>query len=615
MKAATPIVESECTPMLPGVVEPEPEQHCNGAVLNGHTNGVHRENAGADVQHPVVDLQQEDGDASESASPKPIIPAEDLRKRAKIATLFRTSTRSIADEDENQTIVTATGKVVSGNIASDKNLSSSMKQTDKENRTMQELNTYMTSVFSARIQSKHQQIALSIVNGRFFGSGVACLILLNAIFIGLETDYNDAQENGEKPNLGWVAAETIFTFLFLAELIVRLLSEPFKEFFLDTWNIFDTVIVVSAVVDLVANLSAPTQGENSGAGNLTVLRIFRILRLARIVRLLRVFKELQLLVAGIVGSVRVLGWVWILLIMVIYIFAVFATRTIAHNHRDDKDIQGLIGKLPKSMFTFFVIMTTERWADIARTLGSAEPVSYAVILLFISTTTYAMINVVIAVIVDVTMSRASEIKNDALTQKNKIEQSALVKVMDVFKRADENGDGFLTKDEFLKGLQRPDVRELLFSADVSLRDADELFDILDTDESGSLTCSEFLDGVQRARGAARSKELLEMHCDVWKASGHWKRELFDLKEEVDGSMLKRLQETKSLLMDVGDIRAEFDSQADHFVKALREDNLKASSAIGKVSLSGLKKSAMPAPLPPEDPIRDEGANRTNDGYP
>merc|ERR1719498_1696399 len=102
--------------------------------------------------------------------------------------------------------------------------------------------------------------------------------------------------------------------------------------------------------------------------------------------------------------------------------------------------------------------------------------------------------------------------------------------MDVFKRADENDDGMLTKQEFLTGLENKDIRELLFSADVSLRDVNELFDILDTDESGSLTCQEFLDGVQRARGEARAKDLLELHCDIWKASRRGTNDLNDLKQ-------------------------------------------------------------------------------------
>jgi len=126
------------------------------------------------------------------------------------------------------------------------------------------------------------------------------------------------------------------------------------------------------------------------------------------------------------------------------------------------------------MFTFFVIMTLEAWPDIARGLGEVEPFSIAVIILYLTVTTYAVLNVVIAVIVDVTLSRASEIKEDTGAQAQKEEQRIYGKIYEVFKRADTNGDDMLTKEEFLQALKNQGILQLLHGVQVNPRDADEL---------------------------------------------------------------------------------------------------------------------------------------------
>ena len=52
----------------------------------------------------------------------------------------------------------------------------------------------------------------------------------------------------------------------------------------DGFNIFDAVIVVVSVFDLIVTISTPSDEESSGGGFITVLRGFRLLRIFKLVK-------------------------------------------------------------------------------------------------------------------------------------------------------------------------------------------------------------------------------------------------------------------------------------------------------------------------------------------
>merc|ERR1719265_189333 len=85
-----------------------------------------------------------------------------------------------------------------------------------------------------------------IVHHRFFTFLISFVIVLNAIYIGVETDYAE-EGNGADSNV-WQVIEYTFTSVFLVELCLRIFGErsAFKN---DAWNLFDSVLVTVATVD------------------------------------------------------------------------------------------------------------------------------------------------------------------------------------------------------------------------------------------------------------------------------------------------------------------------------------------------------------------------------
>jgi len=248
---------------------------------------------------------------------------------------------------------------------------------------------------------------------------------------------------------------------------------------------------------------------------LRVVRVVRLARLVRTIRLIRLFKDLWLLVAGIFEAMWTLLWTWVLLFMLVYIFGIFTTRTIGQqsSEADDPEIYGYFGTLLRSMFTLFQVTTTEGWAVVARLCMERQPWSVVLFLSYLYITTFAVMNVVVAVIVENTLDQAGAQRQKHLAKQQELMLDSCVKIYQVFRKADADDDGIITQEEFHREIQSEDVRKGLQHLGIDMRQAANLFDILDYDESGGLDAEEFVGGMMKAVGLARAKDVLAVECD------------------------------------------------------------------------------------------------------
>jgi len=317
---------------------------------------------------------------------------------------------------------------------------------------------------------------------------------------------------------------------------LRLLGEG-CSFFVDGWNLFDTFLVVTAITDfaVLQHLS-----DRSSLDMFVALRFLRLVRLARMVRLLRFFKEMWLLVSGLIDAMRTtLAWAWLIIGLITYVVAILTTRLFGQRHGD-------VGTVFRSMYTLFCVMTTEGWVKIARETMEVEPWAWIVFVGFLCVTTFAVMNVVVAIIVQKTLERANSRQDELMTKKGEKEKRACQKVKHLFTVADTDNDGELTRKEFMESLQKKEVQQYLHEINIDVRSAESLFDILDYDESGSLDASEFMDGVMSARGEAKAKDVLAMTCDIWKAEKKGLAAVASLKDHGE-ECLGQLDDTVWLL--------------------------------------------------------------------
>ncbi|CAJ1426214.1 unnamed protein product [Effrenium voratum] len=352
---------------------------------------------------------------------------------------------------------------------------------------------------------------LPVVRHRYFNFFTALAILANAFFMGAETAWVTC--SGDAEGIGWFIGNVCFTQLFLAELLLRWFVEGLL-FWVDPWNVFDAILVFFSLLDdLVLTFLI---AANQSSSLLLVLRFARMLRFVRVLRLLRLFKGLWYLAEGIIASLSSLAWAWLLLIVMMYLPAIFVTQTFGRGGNSDPQMKQDFGNMLQSMYTLFKVMTTESWADIARHAGKVSPGAEVFFVFYIFCTSFAVMNVVVAVIVQNTCVHAKERQEDMRSVQEKKDADAMLKVLEVFQTADVQQSGQVSKKDFLKAMKIPSVMQLMHEVQIDVRQAEALFDVLDYNNSGSLDSEEFVEGIMLARGEARSREVIAAQCDLWK---------------------------------------------------------------------------------------------------
>jgi len=202
---------------------------------------------------------------------------------------------------------------------------------------------------------------------------IVAVIIVNAVVLGLETSATAMTVAGRLLVLLDQAALAIFT----VEIALKLTAQGWR-FFLRGWNLFDFTIVAISLLPLSPAFS-----------------VLRALRILRALRLMSMIPQMRKVVAALISAIPGMGSVVALLGLIFYVFAVIATKLFAESFPE------WFGTLPRSLFTLFQIMTLESWSmGIVRPVMEAYPLSWLYFVPFILVTTFAVLNLFIAIIVN-----------------------------------------------------------------------------------------------------------------------------------------------------------------------------------------------------------------------
>jgi voltage-gated sodium channel len=199
------------------------------------------------------------------------------------------------------------------------------------------------------------------------------LIVINAIILGIETNKDIMAMIGHE----LILIDHAILWIFIAEIVVLIAARGW-HFFKDPWCIFDFLVVAIALVP--------------ATGSLSVLRALRVLR---ILRLINKIESMRRVVSALLGSLPGLGSVFGLVLIVFYVSGVIATNMYA------SDFPERFGTLGMSFYTLFQVMTLEGWSEeIARPIMAIYPSAWIFFLIFIFISTFIVVNLFVAVIVD-----------------------------------------------------------------------------------------------------------------------------------------------------------------------------------------------------------------------
>jgi len=199
------------------------------------------------------------------------------------------------------------------------------------------------------------------------------VILFNAFTLGLETWAPAMEAVGGL----LVAIDKIVLGIFVIEMLAKFAVYRLN-FFRSGWNIFDLTIIGIALIP--------------ATGPLTVLRALRILR---VLRLLSVVPQMRSVVTALLGALPGMGSIAAVMLLIFYVGSVLATKLFGAS------FPTWFGSLGASAYSLFQIMTLESWSmGIVRPVMEVYPWAWAFFVPFILITSFAVVNLVVAVIVN-----------------------------------------------------------------------------------------------------------------------------------------------------------------------------------------------------------------------
>lgn len=223
-----------------------------------------------------------------------------------------------------------------------------------------------------------------LVEGPLFQRVIIVLIIVNAAILGLETAPSIMATWG--PIL--LALDAAILWIFVAELALRLWAHG-PRFFRNGWNLFDLAVIAIAL--------APESGP---------LAVLRALRVLRVLRLVSIVPSMRHVAEALLRSVPGLGAIVALLAVLFYVFAVMATKLFGETNPQ------LFGTLGASLYALMQVMTLEGWSgDIVNPVLEHHPYALAFFIPFMLLSTFTVLNLFIALIVD-SMQKLARAEDD-----------------------------------------------------------------------------------------------------------------------------------------------------------------------------------------------------------
>lgn len=307
-----------------------------------------------------LEVHVRDGEANQGPGLKDPTSGNSLERapignrKSKEKSLEQSSVSSVVSESVGSFVRTASMKLLSlSDGASGKKSKDKVKPDKKQIRTKGNVDGWRNILWQTR----------SLAYSGGLSNFILGVIVLNFAFMAMDFDCDVCTRGkGMAFDCAYYKAtleisNIFFAFIFLMEMIIKLLGMGLQKYFTNKMNMFDAFIVIISLVEVrpiidVFKCYLTAEGSQSsydltcaldgcpeqGGSNLTVLRTFR---LVRIVKLLRAFPDVQKqikIVISVLGSVAALNG---LILILILIFCILGMNIFGGGLHDDFDARAM----------------------------------------------------------------------------------------------------------------------------------------------------------------------------------------------------------------------------------------------------------------------------------
>lgn len=342
-----------------------------------------------------------------------------------------------------------------------------------------------------------------------FGSTTMGVIFLNAIWISIDIEFNDAAIISEA-DWGFILVENLFCTYFTGELLIRFATYKRScNAFKDAWFLFDLLLVALMIFETwaMAIVYAVTGGGSSiasGTSVLRVARIMRVLRTARMARLVRLMPELMILIKGMMVACRSVFFTLVLLLLITYVFSV-AFMTFSRGTPLEKGAFQSMGSAVMALIMKGILPDQDQFFQEVSEQGGW--LMGLLVLLFILFGSLTVMNMLLGVLVEA-INTVSTIEREQLEVD--FAKKALWELINKGD-ADEDGDNRISEQEFINVLQKPQAVTALTSLGVDVEAALDYGKLL-FEDGEPLTFGDFMRGILTLRGSNQTtvKDIVDL---------------------------------------------------------------------------------------------------------
>ncbi|NXM17042.1 SCN2A protein, partial [Ploceus nigricollis] len=163
---------------------------------------------------------------------------------------------------------------------------------------------------------KVKHVVNLVVMDPFVDLAITICIVLNTLFMAME-HYPMTEQFSSVLSVG----NLVFTGIFTAEMVLKIIAMDPYYYFQEGWNIFDGIIVSLSLMEL-------------GLANVEGLSVLRSFRLLRVFKLAKSWPTLNMLIKIIGNSVGALGNLTLVLAIIVFIFAVVGMQLFGKSYKE-----------------------------------------------------------------------------------------------------------------------------------------------------------------------------------------------------------------------------------------------------------------------------------------
>eukprot|EP00438_Fugacium_kawagutii_P025328 Skav230903 [mRNA] locus=scaffold3693:13363:14478:- [translate_table: standard] len=348
---------------------------------------------------------------------------------------------------------------------------------------------------------------------------------------GFQADWS-VKHPGEPPLSTFRFMNLAFNIFFIIELTLRILADGYR--FASCWNpdikwnLMDSALVSLSIFEEIYGHVSIDEGNRLDMTSARVIRLLRLVRVVRIFRVLRFFSDLRIMVMGIMGSFKALAWALLLLFIIIYVTGIIILQFVAEaagegwvtmSNALSYDGTAMFNSLERTCFTLFLCIAGGiSWVEVVNVLEQINPLLRPILSLYVAFAVFCVLNIVTGVFVERSTSMRAMDEENMMFDELESRKKWLKEIKILFNEADADHSGQIEWSEFEAVMGDFQAQTALkhLGFDTNRVSTQQLWSLIDYDNSGLIDINEFADALMKLHGAAGAIDIARLRHETSK---------------------------------------------------------------------------------------------------